>query len=319
VIDHLARSQRNAFVTPLRRLQDRRLDPDWVEAALHAATTRFVPVWQARVPFQGEAPPRAVLLTPEEAAPLLPQAEALALLAEAAQGPIFALALRDEAALPERVMAHARLDDLRGVAALLDGETLTLLAYARALADWHHHHRFCGACGSATESRWAGHVRVCTNPACGELHFPRTDPAIIVRVNRGERCLLGRKAAWGPGRYSNIAGFVEPVESLENAVVREVQEETDVRLRRVTYFSSQPWPFPRSLMLAFTAEAATETIHRNDRELEDARWFTRAEVRRGLEDGSLGLPSPVSISFRLLADWFDRGDQGPLAELVAVP
>jgi NAD+ diphosphatase len=156
-------------------------------------------------------------------------------------------------------------------------------------------------------------VLVCTNPVCRHEQFPRIDPAIIVLVSDGPRALLGRQAAWPPGRYSTIAGFVEPGESLEDAVVREVAEETGVQVDQVEYHSSQPWPFPSSLMLGFTARASTFEVRLEDQELEDARWFTRADIERGTPK----LPPPVSISFRLIEHWFDSASERPLKDLLA--
>jgi NAD+ diphosphatase len=147
---------------------------------------------------------------------------------------------------------------------------------------------------------------------CRHEHFPRIDPAIIVLVSDGARVLLGRQAAWPPGRYSTIAGFVEPGESLEDAVVREVAEETGVQVAEVEYHSSQPWPFPSSLMLGFTARASTQEVRLEDKELEDARWFTRAEIASGVPK----LPPPLSISFRLIEHWFDADSDRPLRGLL---
>jgi NAD+ diphosphatase len=177
---------------------------------------------------------------------------------------------------------------------------------------WRRMHRYCGRCGAETEPRKAGHVMVCTNPVCRHEHFPRIDPAIIVLVTDGERVLLGRQASWPAGRYSTIAGFVEPGESLEDAVVREVAEETGVRVDEVDYHSSQPWPFPSSLMLGFTARAASQEVRLQDEELEDARWFTRSEIAGGTPK----LPPRLSISFRLIEHWFDAGSDRPLRELL---
>ncbi len=151
---------------------------------------------------------------------------------------------------------------------------------------------------------------MCTNAACRSEQFPRIDPAIIVLISDGERALLGRQASWPLGRYSTIAGFVEPGESLEDAVSREVFEETGIDIDRVEYHSSQPWPFPASLMLGFTAHAVTTEIHLRDNELEDAQWFTRAD----LASGKPLVPPNVSISFRLIEDWFNAGGGPRLRE-----
>ena len=148
----------------------------------------------------------------------------------------------------------------------------------------------------------------CTAPGCGAEQFPRLDPAIIVLVTDGERALLGRQAAWPAGRYSTIAGFVEPGESLEDAVAREVLEETGVAISDASYHSSQPWPFPASLMIGFTARAAADAVPRADEELEDVRWFTREQIAAGTPR----LPPPQSVSFRLIEDWYDSGSPLPL-------
>jgi NAD+ diphosphatase len=160
---------------------------------------------------------------------------------------------------------------------------------------------FCGACGTAARPEAGGNTRICMNADCGRVIFPRVDPAIIVLVADGERCLLGRQASWPKDRYSTIAGFAEPGESLEDAVRREVYEETNVRVGEVRYHSSQPWPFPSSLMIGFIAEAVSSDIKLNDAELEDAQWFTREQLR----SGSPKLPFRISIARRLVDHWID--------------
>jgi NAD+ diphosphatase len=153
----------------------------------------------------------------------------------------------------------------------------------------------------------AGHVRRCTNAACDAQHFPRTDPAVIMLVHdRNERCLLGRQAAWPQGMHSTLAGFVEPGESLEEAVAREVYEETRIELSSVTYHSSQPWPFPASLMLGFHAEAKTTAITVDKSELDDARWYEKSWILAHQDDEQFRLPRRDSIARRLLEDWLRR-------------
>jgi NAD+ diphosphatase len=196
----------------------------------------------------------------------------------------------------------AELRELRPLAPLLRADAAALLAYARALVLWRSRHRFCGVCGARTEPSRAGHVMRCSRAECATETFPRLDPAIIVLVAdaSGERALLGRQASWPAGRYSTIAGFVEPGETLEDAVVREVAEETGVEVDDVRYVASQPWPFPSSLMLGFEATARTHEIRLRDGELEDARWFTRTELAAGRPS----LPPSGSISARLIDGWF---------------
>ena len=169
----------------------------------------------------------------------------------------------------EELAAGAALEftDLRRVGPLLPRQEGALLAYARGIAYWHERHRFCGVCGAPTRSEEGGHVRRCTDAACGTTHFPRTDPAVIMLVHDGERCLLGRKSEWPKGMHSTLAGFVEPGESLEEAVAREVFEETGIHVTDVIYHSSQPWPFPASLMLGFHAKALSTAITVDPEEL----------------------------------------------------
>ena len=200
-------------------------------------------------------------------------------------------------ALPRRLGAVPR--GLRDVGHLLGDRDAGLMVHAVGLANWHATHTHCPRCGSPTRSTKGGAVRVCDEDR--SEHFPRTDPAMIVLVHDGgDRCLLGRQPVWPAGRYSTLAGFVEPGESAEQAVVREVREETGVEVQDVRYVASQPWPFPASLMLGFTARADGDAVPvATDGELEDCRWFARDELR----DGSAMLPTPVSIAYKLITEW----------------
>lgn len=191
----------------------------------------------------------------------------------------------------------ARFEELRPLANTLPADEGGLVAYARAMAIWRARHRYCGICASPLVPERAGHVMRCVK--CGHDSFPRIDPAIIVLVADGERALLGRQASWPPGRYSTIAGFVEPGESFEDAVAREVLEETAVHVRSMSYHSSQPWPFPSSLMVGFHATADSSEPVQVSGELEHARWFTREELLQGPPI----LPPSQSISYRLITTW----------------
>ncbi len=186
---------------------------------------------------------------------------------------------------------------------MLPADEANLAAHAIALITWHRLQKFCGLCGAETRPESGGNARLCNDSDCANRIFPRVDPAIIVLVAHGNECLLGRQASWPEGRYSTIAGFVEPGESLEDAVRREVWEETNIDVGSVHYHSSQPWPFPASLMLGFTAIANSREIHLNDGELEDAGWFTRKELRSGFPK----LPYRLSIARRLVDDWLEDG------------
>lgn len=292
----------------LERAAHRRKDAAYVQAALANPGTLFVPVWQTRSSIlqQGE------LLT----AHFVTGVQTLASndvgefvwLGEFRGEAVFAVGLSGER--PQLTGPAVDFHDLRMIAGALPPEEAGLLAYARAMVHWRESHRFCGRCGSATQASDGGHVLRCSNEACRSQQFPRIDPAVIVLVTDGERALLGRQADWPPGRYSTIAGFVEPGESLEDAVVREVREETGVKVDAVDYHSSQPWPFPSSLMLGFAAHASSTDISRLDDELEDVRWWTRAEIA----SGAVALPITHSISFRLVEDWYDSRADRPLRE-----
>jgi NAD+ diphosphatase len=186
--------------------------------------------------------------------------------------------------------------------------TAPLVLHAIGLAEWLHATQHCPRCGSRLEVEQAGHVLHC--PSCGRNQFPRSDPAVIMLVTDGEpgspeeRALLGRSPVWPEGRYSTLAGFVEPGETMEDAVRREVEEETGVEVGEVHYFGSQPWPLPASLMVGFTARATATEIIVDGAEIEDARWFTRDEMRAEAEAGTLILPGGVSISMSLVESWY---------------
>jgi NAD+ diphosphatase len=301
---------RNVFAGPyLERAGHLRPDAAWFESALKDAASRVVPVWNARNLIAGGDSPRAVLLELGEIPAASRNSNELILLGRFGDANLFAFEI--ESTEPPAAAEGSRFEDLRVVAANMPEDEAGLLSYARAMIWWRRTHRFCGRCGAKTVPDKSGHVLVCTNSSCRHEQFPRIDPAIIVLVSDGERALLGRQASWPVGRYSTIAGFVEPGESLEDAVAREVVEETGVRVDRIEYHSSQPWPFPSSLMLGFSAHALTQEVHLEDQELEDARWFTRSDIIGGVPL----LPPPVSISYRLIETWFDAGAERPLREL----
>ncbi len=295
----------NVYAGPyVDRTSGLRKDAAWLESALVDPQTRFVAVWRSR---------SLVLREPEAGAALLARAalEDPAQLEPILLGRFQGIAcFAVEFATPEPPPLHpsAEFADLRVAGGLLPTADAGLLAYARAMVYWRERHRYCGACGAATRPESAGHVMTCTDPRCGSQFFPRIDPAIIVLVTDGDRALLGRQASWPKGRYSTIAGFVEPGESLEDAVIREVREETGVEVVEVDYHSSQPWPFPSSLMLGFLARAGSTHVDCPDGELEDARWFSLNDITTGTPV----LPPPQSISFQLIAAWYEHSTGQPL-------
>jgi len=281
------------------RSGERRKDPDWLAEALANNATRFVPVWGDRCLVGGD-PPGAVLLTREQLGDFV-TADNVIFLGLFRNQPAFAVPLARELDPPFAELGEFK--DLRFLGTVLPPDEANLAAHARALVLWHEATLYCGKCGSASQPEAGGNTRRCCNPDCHKEIFPRTDPAIIVLVAQGDRCLLGRQENWPEGRYSTIAGFVEPGESLEDAVRREVYEETNIRVGAVSYHSSQPWPFPSALMLGFVAEASSDEIVLNDGELEDARWFTRKQ----LQSDEVGLPFRISIARRLVDHWIGGG------------
>ncbi len=317
--EYLGRSSLNCFSgPPINRAADRRAEEEWIVEQLRNPGMFFVPVWRSKSLIVGDAMPRAVFLNARESGEIMRNAESVIFLGIEDSAAYFAVGIagEEEPLLPAEIATNGGFKDLKAFGAVLNPGHASLLAYARAMVEWHSRRRFCGDCGSPTESVFGGHMLVCTNEACGQQHFPRTDPAVIVLVSAGDYCLLGRQAAWPKGMYSAIAGFVEPGETLESAVVREVWEETGVRVEDVRYHSSQPWPFPSSLMLGFIAQAATDDIRLDGNELEDARWFSRDEIQIALKDGALRMPSVVSIAYRLIEDWFDADGRGRLKNLI---
>jgi len=307
-VDHLARSLGNGLVqTAIDRAAEVRIRDDRLQALADAPESRILPLCRDRNLVAGRGALRAVWLSPGQLD--LPGSEALVFLGLLDGQAVFTVDLQEDDSRLAALGEHGRFEELRSVAGCLSERDVSMLAYARGMCFWRRRHQYCGACGGATRPERGGHVRRCSNEACRASHFPRTDPAIIVLVSSADRCLLGHKPEWPEGRFSTIAGFVEPGEAVEQAVVREVYEETAVAVAEVSYHSSQPWPFPGAVMLGFHARAAaTDAIELLDGELGEARWFHREEVGRALaREGSLRLPPGVSIARRLIEDWYYHG------------
>ena len=293
----------------LERRAELRDDPGWISAARSDPATRYVLGAGATQLVTSGPSVEIVFLEGTHVLVAGARDDELTLLGWYRGQRCVLVELSDPLASRSAFPADAELRELRPLAPLLPPDSASLLAYARALALWKGRHRHCGVCGAPNLPARAGHVMRCTRDGCGTEAFPRLDPAIIVLVTDagGERALLGRQASWPQGRYSTIAGFVEPGESLEDAVIREVEEETGVHVGDVEYVASQPWPFPSSLMLGFRAIARTHDITLRDGELEDARWFTRADIAAGHPT----LPPPGAISARLIDSWLGSGSEPP--------
>lgn len=308
----------------LDRAAHRRNDEAWIAANRAAPNARVLLSWRSRFWLR----PAHALLEPVYHRRGFFDWSAIegtdwAFLGVDDHGPIFALdvSIYEEPQAIEGLLPRETLADwfdLRQAGRMMGVNEAAMLAYARGLFHWHGKHRFCPVCGSQTAAKDAGARRQCVNPDCGAVQFPRTDPAVIMLVTLGEKCLLGRSPRFPVAIYSTLAGFVEPGEALEDAVVREVAEESGVRVKSVRYHSSQPWPFPASLMVGFIAEAADESITIDGDELVDARWFSKEEVREAaalsnhdpfraqpqdVPAGKFLIPAPISISRALIDAW----------------
>jgi NAD+ diphosphatase len=288
----------NFFSGPyIDRRAEVREESEWLQAALADSATRYLLARGTTQLVQATPEPRVQFLSGESPIVTATDPRQLVLLGWFRGSRCVLIELEPERSISPPL--GATFEELRPLSPLLQGDEAGLLAYARALSIWRSTQRFCGVCGAPTVPERAGHVIRCTNEACRHEFFPRLDPAIIVLVSDGERALLGRQASWPANRYSTIAGFVEPGESLEDAVSREVMEETGVEVTGARYHSSQPWPFPSSLMVGFQATAVPGSPVRVSGELEAAAWFTREEI----ESGAALVPPNHSISYRLISAW----------------
>jgi NAD+ diphosphatase len=285
----------------LDRASVERKDADWVRRLAGDPASRGILAGREGVVVtqeNGDATPALVR------APLAPEPSDAVLLGLDSGAALFAVDLE---ALPEAdrgsTVGGHELVGLREAGALLAPAEAGLAAYVMALLNWHRRHRFCANCGHGTDLVEAGYSRHC--PRCGANHFPRTDPVVIMTVEHEDRLLLGRRAGWPKGRLSVLAGFVSPGESAEEAVTREVQEESGIIARDPVFVASQPWPFPASLMLGFHAVSEGGEPRATDGELEEVRWLPREAVREATEGGDPGfqLPPPVSIARFLIDRW----------------
>jgi len=284
------------------RAAEMRSDLAYLEAQLEHPDSLFLPFWNGQIFVDASDATALVVLPRGRLDDLLDRSAEVIWLGRVGGKSCFALDL-SPLRTPESAAALSGskpVNDARTLLAQLPPAWLEVCLYGRALVLWHTRHAFCSVCGHESRPRQGGHLRVCTRGTCGAEHFPRTDPCVLVLVCDGDRCLLGRSKGWPVGMYSALAGFVEPGESLEQAVAREVMEEVSVQVGALRYAGSQPWPFPASLMVGFVAEARSTELRVDEQELEAARWVTRAELQNPREHGFF-VPPPFAIAGKLIA------------------
>lgn len=292
---------------PVDRAAHHRTDPAWLDAAMQRDDV-LVFLMQKGQPLVDANGQGLVWLGPEVAR-LEPQRERLFLGVDKAGAPIFGINMGSEFKLAGSLLeGSGEFIDMRGAASSLPPMQANLASTARSILEWHRSHRFCSKCGSESDVAEAGWKRVC--PSCSAEHFPRTDPVAIMLAVSGDKCLLGRQAAWPAGFWSALAGFVEPGETVEQAATRELEEEAGIKAdpAKAEYLFCQPWPFPSSLMVGIIVEAETTEISVEQDELEAARWITREEARQVLAGThpDIYAPPPMAVAHHILKTWAER-------------
>ena len=291
---------------PLDRGERERRDEEWIARAAKDPTSRLLPLRDLNVPIAPDLAQGLIWLTPEDLDRLGVTAEPMFLgLLEGVAHFVVDLSGHEQAALTLQDTGVLTFEDARAATEYVSAPDSGIIAQARAQLSWHNRHGFCSVCGHPTHHARGGQVRRC--PECDTEHYPRTDPVVITVVHHGDSCLLGqsRGRLVQMRRYSALAGFMDQGESIEEAVAREVMEEAGIRVGRVRYHSSQPWPFPSSLMIGCHADAATTDIAYDEEEMADVRWFDREEVLMALDEKSdqLAIPGSIAIAYHLIRAW----------------
>jgi NAD+ diphosphatase len=305
----------NVFAgNPLDRVSDRRSKAEWVAEKLADPGSISLVLWNGKPMIEkrkDDGNPKAsqiAYVRADLAAELSPDGERLLFMGMWQETAVFALDMEGSADPADGPLEGlGRFEDLRAVALDLPGTDAAILATAKAMFEWRRRHRHCSNCGQPSQPAEGGWKRVC--PECKTEHFPRTDPVVIMLPVRGEKCLMGRQAAWPKGTYSALAGFLEPGESIEEACAREIFEESGLRTASVRYHSTQPWPYPSSLMIGLIADVEDGEAVADQAELEEVRWFTREEARSMMQGAYPGARAPgsVAIAHQLIKAWSEEG------------
>ena len=300
----------NTFAgNPLDRASYRRSDEAWIAEQLANPQSLAIALWNGKplIETAKEGGVQIAYLAADMARVLSAGPERLLFMGLWKETPIFALDVEGDVDPADGPLEGlGRFEDLRAIAVTLPGADAAMIATATSMFEWRRKHRHCANCGATTDVIEGGWKRVC--PACTTQHFPRTDPVVIMLATKGERCLLGRQAAWPKGMYSALAGFLEPGESIEEACARELWEEAKLRTVRVRYHSTQPWPYPSSLMIGLIAEVENDDAVPDMIELDEVRWFTRQEARAWLrgEIADARVPGAMAIAHSIIKAWADE-------------
>ena len=291
---------------PLDRGDRERRDEEWLSASAKAATSKFLPLWENTVMITEGSDQSLGWLDITDITRLGIELEGVFLgLRDGAAYFTVDITKNENAVKNLMESGDWAFEDTRAVTGLISANDSGIVAQARAQINWHNRHGFCSVCGHPTEMKKGGHVRRCGT--CNTQHFPRTDPVVITAVSDGDRLLLGQSKGrlQAMNRYSVLAGFIDQGESIEEAVQREIMEESGIQVRNVRYHSSQPWPFPSTLMIGCHADAATSEITMDEGEMTDVRWFTRKDVLSGLAgtNENLALPGSIAIAYHLITAW----------------
>jgi NAD+ diphosphatase len=294
---------------PLNRASEKRTDAKWIEAKRHDPTSIVLPVWQLQ-PFllgqENAGPPFELGLVPPDVVESFEGDAICVFLGLDHERAIFAIdvAQTDSPAKAGPLAGRGHFRDARTAAMFVSIKDSAIIGQAKAMIDWHQRHGFCPKCGAPTQIMDAGYRRLCAK--CNSEHFPRVDPVVIMLATHGEACLVGRGKLFPPGMFSALAGFVEPGETIEEAVRRELMEEASVKVSDVTYYATQPWPFPSSLMIGCFAKAESRDIKADENELAEARWIERnvaRELVQGQRVDGIMVPPPIAIAHHLIKTW----------------
>ena len=298
----------NTFAgNPLDRASDKRSDPDWLATQLASDEALGVAIWNGQPAKDGG---RQIAYLPAKlVAELAGGDERLLFLGLWQTSAVFAVDLEGAANPADGgpLQGLGKFEDLRAVALKLPHTEAAIVATAKQMFEWRRKHPYCAVCGQPSQAKDGGWKRHC--PSCETEHFPRTDPVVIMLAHHGERCMLGRQERWPPGMFSALAGFLEPGETIEEACARELMEEAGLRTRKVRYHSTQPWPYPSSLMIGLIAEVEDDEGTPDQTEISEVRWFTRDEAKAlvaGQIEGTFA-PQRLAIAHQLIKAWAEEG------------